>query len=125
MNMSLKEAYRLLGVKYPTTLQEVKVNFRRLAKKYHPDVSDAENATKVFQEIYNAYEIILESLGASRKSIEAEFKNDLTWFYEWHKEGQIAADMDPFELHYEHIWIPKITKMLENLKKQKEKNKTK
>ncbi|MFX1505674.1 MAG: DnaJ domain-containing protein [Promethearchaeota archaeon] len=123
--MSLNEAYSLLEVNYPTTLKEVKVNFRRLAKKYHPDVNDNENATKKFQEIYEAYEVILESLGASPKNMESEFKDDLTWFYEWRKKGQIAADMDPFELHYEHIWIPKIAKMLENLKEQKEKNQTK
>ena len=123
--MSLEEAYSLLGVKYPTNLQEVKVSFRRLAKKYHPDVNDDENATAVFQEIYEAYEVILESLGTSRKNIEAEFKNDLTWFYEWRRKGQIAPDMDPFEFHYEHIWMPKIAKMLENLKKQKEKNQIK
>ncbi|MFX0207023.1 MAG: DnaJ domain-containing protein [Candidatus Hodarchaeota archaeon] len=115
MNMSLEEAYRLLGVKYPTTLKEVKVNFLRLAKKHHPDVNDDEDATKVFQEIYEAYEVILEE----------EFRNDLTWFYEWRRKGQITADIDPFELHYDHIWMPKIAKMLENLKEQKEKNQPK
>jgi curved DNA-binding protein CbpA len=123
--MSLKEAYRLLGVKYPTTIQEVKINFRRLAKKHHPNVNDDENATKVFQEIYEAYEVILESLGASSKNIESEFRDDLTWFYEWHRKGQIPADKDPFEVQYEHIWMLKIAKILENLKKQKEKNQTK
>ena len=120
--MSIEEAYDLLGLKYPTNLQKVKINFRRLAKKYHPDVNDDENATKRFQEIYEAYEVILESLGASRKNIEAEFKDDLTWFYEWRREGQLTADMDPFEVHYQQIWMPKIEKMLENLKKQKKTN---
>jgi curved DNA-binding protein CbpA len=124
MIMSLEKAYRLLGVKFPTNLQEVKGNFRRLAKKYHPDVCDDENATKVFQEIYEAYEIILESLGTSRKNIEAEFKNDLTWFYEWRREGRITADMDPFEVQHQHLWIPKIEKMLEIMKKQRMKNKS-
>jgi len=117
--MSIEEAYDLLGLKNPTNLQKVKVNFRRLAKKFHPDVNDNENATERFQEIYEAYEVILESLGTSRKNIEAEFKDDLTWFYEWRREGQLTPDMDPFEVHYQQIWMPKIEKMLENLKKQK------
>ncbi|MFX1516980.1 MAG: DnaJ domain-containing protein [Promethearchaeota archaeon] len=122
--MSIEEAYDLFGLKNPTNLKKVKVTFRQLAKKYHPDVNDDENATKMFQEIYEAYEVILESLGASRTNIKAEFKDDLTWFYEWRREAQLTVDMDPFEVRYEQIWLPKIEKMLENLKKQKKKNKT-
>lgn len=122
--MSIEEAYDLFGLKYPTNLQKVKASFRKLAKKYHPDVNDNENATKRFQEIYEAYEVILESLGASRKNIKAEFKDDLNWFYEWRREDQFTADMDPFEVHYEQIWMPKIEKMLEYLRKQKKKNKS-
>jgi len=122
--MSIEEAYDLLGLKFPTNLQKVKVGFRRLAKKHHPDVNDNENATEKFQEIYEAYEVILESLGASKKNIETEFKDDLTWFYKWRREGRITADMDPFEVQSQQIWIPKIEKMLENLKKQRMKNKS-
>ncbi|UCE12771.1 MAG: DnaJ domain-containing protein [Candidatus Heimdallarchaeota archaeon] len=121
--MSIKEAYEVLGLSYPTNLQNVKLRFRKLAKKFHPDVNDAEDATEVFQKVYDAYEIILESLGESRKSIRTEFEDDLAWFYE-QKEGIITADMDPFEVRYEHFWRAKIEKMLENLKKQKMKNRT-
>lgn len=122
--MSIKEAYDLLGLTHPATLQEVKVSFRRLTKKYHPDVNEDENATKKFQDIYEAYEVILGSLGTSTNSIESELRNDLAWFYEWHKESRITPDMDPFEVQYKHFWMPKIAKMLENLKKQKMKNET-
>ena len=76
----------------------------------------------MFQEIYEAYEVILESLGASRTNIDVEFKDDLTWFYEWRRKTQLTADMDPFEVHYEQIWMPKIAEMLENLKKAKKKS---
>lgn len=121
MKMSIKEAYELLGLSYPTELQIVKTRFRKLAKQFHPDVNDDEEATEIFQNIYNAYEIILESLGESRKSIQTEFKDDLAWFYE-QKEGRITADMDPFEVRHQNYWMPKIAKMLDNLKNQKKKN---
>lgn len=122
MKMSIREAYDLLGLSPPTNLRNVKIHFRRLAKKYHPDVNDDDNATQRFQELHEAYEVILESLGESRKVIESEFQNDLAWFYEWQREGRIKAGMDPFEVRYEHYWMPKIAKMLENFKKQKMKN---
>ncbi|MFX1284125.1 MAG: DnaJ domain-containing protein [Promethearchaeota archaeon] len=123
MKMSIRAAYNLLGLTCPTNLRNVKIRFRRLAKKYHPDVNDDENASLQFQNIYMAYETILESLGESSKTIESEFADDLTWFYEWHRDRRIKADMDPFEVRYEHYWMPKIAKMLENLKKQKMKKK--
>ncbi len=95
-----------------------------IAKKFHPDVNDDENATHQFQEIYSAYEIILESLGETPKTFESEFADELNWFYEWQRDGRIKADMDPFEVKYEHYWMSKIAKMLENLKKQKMKKKS-
>ncbi|MFX0209797.1 MAG: J domain-containing protein [Candidatus Hodarchaeota archaeon] len=119
--MSIREAYDLLGLTYPTDLVNVKIKFRRLAKKYHPDVNDDESASQQFQNIYVAYETILESLGESIRTNEPEFANDLTWFYEWQRDRCIKADIDPFEVRYEYYWMPKIAKMLENLKKKKEK----
>lgn len=119
MRISIREAYGILGLTYPTSIRNVKINFRKLAKKCHPDVNNDENATEQFQEMYEAYEIILKSLGESTRTIESELKNDLAWFYEWQREGGITADMDPFEVRYEHYWMPKIAKMLENMKKQK------
>ncbi len=120
--MSIREAYELLELTYPGDLHSVKIKFRKFAKKFHPDVNDNENATQQFQEIYEAYELILVSLGESTKSIESEFENDLAWFYEWQRDGRLKADMDPFEVRYEHYWMPKIEKMLQNLNKQKMKN---
>ncbi|MFN8969468.1 MAG: DnaJ domain-containing protein, partial [Pseudanabaena sp.] len=37
--MHLSECYRLLGVPRNATLDDIKVAYRRLARKYHPDVN--------------------------------------------------------------------------------------
>jgi curved DNA-binding protein CbpA len=37
---------------------EVKLGYRKKAKEYHPDLNKSPDATKIFQEINNAYEFL-------------------------------------------------------------------
>ena len=48
----------LLGVAYTADKYEVKLGYRKKAKEYHPDLNKSPDATKVFQEINNAYEFL-------------------------------------------------------------------
>ncbi len=50
--------YEVLGVSKTASLQEIKTAYRRLAKKYHPDVSSEANAQEKFKEVSQAYQIL-------------------------------------------------------------------
>lgn len=55
----MKDPYEVLGVDQNVSQAEVKKAYRKLAKKYHPDLNpDNESATEKFQEINEAYEIL-------------------------------------------------------------------
>jgi len=56
--MQFKDYYAVLGVGREATGEEVKKAYRRLARKYHPDVSKEEHAEERFKEVQEAYEVL-------------------------------------------------------------------
>ncbi|WP_034429572.1 molecular chaperone DnaJ [Caldisalinibacter kiritimatiensis] len=57
--MSKRDYYEVLGVDRNASEQEIKRAYRKLAKKYHPDMNpDDKEAEKKFKEINEAYEVL-------------------------------------------------------------------
>jgi len=56
--MEYKDYYKILGVPRGASQEEIKRAYRRLARKYHPDVSKAPDAEERFKEINEAYEVL-------------------------------------------------------------------
>ena len=56
--MEYKDYYKSLGVSRDANQDEIKRAYRKLARKYHPDVSKEKNAEKRFKEVGEAYEVL-------------------------------------------------------------------
>ena len=84
--MKYKDYYKILGVERGAAEDEIKKAYRRLARKYHPDVSKEANAKEKFQEVAEAYETLrdkekraaYDSLGSYRPG--QDFRPPPDWF---------------------------------------------
>lgn len=56
--MDYKDYYKTLGIDKNATADDIKKKYRKLARKYHPDVSEEKNAEEKFKEVKEAYEVL-------------------------------------------------------------------
>lgn len=84
--MDFKDYYKIMGVARDASQDEIKRAYRKLARKYHPDVSKEANAETRFKEVGEAYEVLkdpekraaYDQLGANWKAGQ-DFRPPPNW----------------------------------------------
>jgi curved DNA-binding protein len=59
--MKYKDYYATLGVERTATAEQIKTAYRKLARKFHPDVSKEKGAEDKFKEVAEAYETLKDA----------------------------------------------------------------
>ncbi len=111
--MQYKDYYKIMGVGRDATQDEIKRAYRKLARKYHPDVSKETDAEARFKEVGEAYEVLkdpekraaYDQLGADWKAGQ-EFRPPPDWDagFEFSGGGFTAGDASAFSDFFESLF---------------------
>jgi curved DNA-binding protein len=111
--VEFKDYYQIMGVKRDATQDEIKRAYRKLARKYHPDVSKDSDAEARFKEVGEAYEVLkdpekraaYDQLGANWKAGQ-DFRPPPDWDagFEFHGGGFTGADASQFSDFFESLF---------------------
>jgi curved DNA-binding protein len=111
--MEFKDYYKTMGVARDATQDEIKRAYRKLARKYHPDVSKESDAETRFKEVGEAYEVLkdpekraaYDQLGADWKAGQ-EFHAPPDWDagFEFSGGGFTGGDASAFSDFFESLF---------------------
>lgn len=111
--MEFKDYYNIMGVARDATQDEIKRAYRKLARKYHPDVSKEADAEKHFKEVGEAYEVLrdpekraaYDQLGSNWKAGQ-DFRPPPDWDqgFEFHGGEFSDADNAAFSDFFESLF---------------------
>ncbi len=111
--MEFKDYYRIMGVERDANQDEIKRAYRKLARRYHPDVSKEPDAEMRFKEVGEAYEVLKDAekraaydqLGANWKAGQ-DFRPSPDWAdgFEFHGDGFNPADAAEFSDFFESLF---------------------
>ncbi len=111
--LEYKDYYKVLGVDRNATQDDIKRAYRKLARKYHPDVSKESDAEERFKEVGEAYEVLkdpekraaYDQLGANWQAGQ-DFNPPPGWDqgFEFHGGGFTGADASQFSDFFESLF---------------------
>ena len=111
--MEYKDYYEIMGVARDATQQEIKLAYRKLGRKYHPDVSKETDAEAQFKLIGEAYEVLkdpekraaYDQLGREWKSGQ-DFRPPPDWDsgFEFRGGGYTAGDAGAYSDFFEELF---------------------
>ena len=111
--MEFKDYYDTLGVKRDASQDEIKRAYRKLARKYHPDISKEPDAEESFKKVGEAYEVLkdpekrasYDQLGANWQAGQ-DFNPPPDWDqgFESHDGGFTGADSEEYSDFFESLF---------------------
>ena len=111
--MEYKDYYEILSVERDADQESIKRSYRKLARKYHPDVSKEPDAEAKFKELNEAYEVLkdpekraaYDQLGNNWQAGQ-DFRPPPEWNqgFEFHGGGYTQVDPEQFSDFFESLF---------------------
>ena len=102
--MDYKDYYKTMGVDKDATPEQIKRAYRKLARKYHPDVSSDKNADEKFKALGEAYEVLkdpekkaaYDTLGDPSQAQQQGFQRPPNWQQNFSQSSGNSAQFSDF-----------------------------
>lgn len=109
--MEFKDYYKIMGVSREATQEDIKRSYRKLARKYHPDVSKEKEAERHFKELGEAYEVLkdpekraaYDRLGANWRAGQ-DFRPPPGWDAGFEFSGGFGGETEQFSDFFESLF---------------------
>ncbi len=111
--MEYKDYYETMGVERSASQDEIKRAYRKLARKFHPDISKEPDAEAHFKDVGEAFEVLsdpekraaYDQLGANWQAGQ-DFQPPPDWDqgFEFHQRGSPGARMGGFSDFFEDLF---------------------
>ncbi|MGC9163238.1 MAG: DnaJ C-terminal domain-containing protein [Thiomonas sp.] len=109
--MDYKDYYKIMGVERNATQDDIKRAYRKLARKYHPDVNKEPGAEAKFKELGEAYEVLkdpekraaYDQLGSNWRAGQ-DFQPPPGWGAGFEQRGGMAGDEADFSDFFEALF---------------------
>ncbi|MFT4060015.1 MAG: DnaJ C-terminal domain-containing protein [Legionella sp.] len=90
-----KDYYKIMGLSEDATEKDIKLAYRRLARKYHPDLNKEPNAEERFKEMGEAYEVLKDPI--KRAQYDNYRKYGATSQQQQHQYSRHSNHQGPFQ----------------------------
>ncbi|KTD52099.1 DNA-binding protein DnaJ [Legionella quinlivanii] len=88
--MDFKDYYQIMGLDRTASQDEIKQTYRKLARKYHPDVSKEPGAEEKFKELGEAYEVLKDPEKRAKYDKYGQY-----WKQQSEAQQQYGQDYEP------------------------------
>ena len=93
--MDYKDYYKIMGLSRDASEKDIKMAYRRLARKYHPDLNKEANAEEKFKELGEAYEVLKDK---EKRKVYDQYSVD----WNARQRGQSSARQTSWEDLYDN-----------------------
>ncbi len=95
-----KDYYQILEVDKDSSFEDIRISYKKLAKKYHPDISNEENAQEKFKEINEAYDVLSDE--EKKHQYDSFYNRSYNPYYKQYSYNQTAYNQYDYKRTYQN-----------------------